>query len=37
MHSVPWELWKEPGVWPMASSLHSVNKISLTAQVENIN
>ena len=33
MHSVPLVLWREPGPWVMASSLHSVNRTSLTALV----
>ena len=28
MHSVLWELWREPGLWLMASSLHSASRIS---------
>ena len=36
MHLVHWELWREPGGWPMASSLHSANRTSLTAQVERV-
>ena len=33
MHSVQWVLLKEPMLWLLAILLHSVNRISLTAQV----